>query len=166
MNDNRQYDTETVYERLREYGEMVKDLEYQGERLERLKVKLIGVGAQALTDMPKSPSPNNDKMTDLVAQKIELEEDMKEMADEVKAERKAIEKAIRSLKSAEQRAVIRGRFIDGERADSVTELLFGGKEDFLDKQMSYQRRMFSIQAAAVENLAAYFGMYLEPSETA
>ena len=163
MNDNRQYDTDAVYERLREYGEMVKELEYQGERLERLKVKLIGVGAQALTDMPKSPSPNNDKVTDLLAQKIELEQEMEEMADSVREERRTIEKAIRSLKSAEQRAVIRSRFIDMERADSVTELLFGGHEDFLDKQSSYERRMFKIQTQAVENLAAYFGMYLEPA---
>lgn len=162
--ENRRYDTDSVKEKLREYGEKVKEYRYQCERMDRLNTRIIGVGAQVLTDMPKAPSHDNDRAADLIAQKIDLEQEIGDVVKEMDQERRELEKAIRSLKNAEQRAIIRSRYIDLEACKDVTELLFGDREDFNDKEESYTRLMFRIHGAALVGLAGYYGMYLPDTE--
>ena len=157
--DVKSYDTVAVVAKLKEYGELVKDYGYECERLERLKTKMIGLGGQVISDMPKSPSPSSDRMTDYVAQKVELEEELGEALVEIETKRKEIERAIKSLKKAQERAVIRHRYIDQVSYRDVNELLFGDKDDFLGKEESYLRRTFSIHKAALQGLAEYFGLY-------
>ncbi len=74
MNEEKHYDVEAVKQRLIDLRDLRREIENQSERLERLETKLVGVGAQALTDMPKSPSPSNDRISDLMQQKFDLEE--------------------------------------------------------------------------------------------
>lgn len=148
-------------QRLKDYVEMCKELEIQGERMERLKTKMIGVGAQVITDMPKSPSPSNDRISDLMAQKIELEDEIGELYSEIQKERRVLKKAIRSLKSADQKAVIMGRYLDGEKFKDVNALVFGGRPDFYEREESYLRIVFNLQGAALVGLAKYFGMVVD-----
>lgn len=77
MNEEKHYDVEAVKQRLIDLRDLRREIENQSERLERLETKLVGVGAQALTDMPKSPSPSNDRISDLMQQKFDLEEDIR-----------------------------------------------------------------------------------------
>ena len=159
--DDKRYDIYAVKEKLKSYGEMVKDYSNQCERLERLMIRLEGLGAQNITDMPKSPSPSNDRMSDLISQKIEIEEELGFTYKEIQEERRKMEKAIRSLRSADQRAVIRSRYIDRETYKEVTNLLFGDRKDYLDKEETYMRRTFQLHGEALVNLAAYYGLYKE-----
>ena len=53
MNEEKHYDVEAVKQRLIDLRDLRREIENQSERLERLETKLVGVGAQALTDMPK-----------------------------------------------------------------------------------------------------------------
>lgn len=156
--DEKRYDTEAVKAKLTEYVEKVKYYRHQCERMDRLQTKIIGVGAQVLSDMPKAPSHDNDRAADLIAQKIDLENELSETAAELLEERRGIEKAIASLKNADQKAVILSRYIDGESFKDVNELVFGGKIDFADKEDSYMRRVFNIHGAALIGLAAYYGL--------
>ena len=78
MDSEKRYDVEAVKARLYAYREMARDIENQNERLERIKTKLIGVGAQSITDMPKSPSPTDDRTVELIQQKMVLEEEIRE----------------------------------------------------------------------------------------
>lgn len=158
------YDTDAVIERLKAYGEMVRDYRFQLERLERIETKLVGVGAQAITDMPKSPSPSNDRVTDLLQQKFDLEAELGETCEEITEERRELDKAIKSLKVASQRAVIRRRYLDLSAFKDVNEFVFGGEIDFLDKEESYLRRIFNIHGAALVGLAEYFGLYKADTE--
>ena len=156
--DEKRYDTEAVKAKLTEYVDKVKYYRHQCERMDRLQTKIIGVGAQVLSDMPKAPSHDNDRAADLIAQKIDLENELSETAAELLEERRGIEKAIASLKNADQKAVILSRYIDGESFKDVNELVFGGKIDFADKEDSYMRRVFNIHGAALIGLAAYYGL--------
>lgn len=50
MNEEKHYDVEAVKQRLIDLRDLRREIENQSERLERLETKLVGVGAQALTD--------------------------------------------------------------------------------------------------------------------
>lgn len=162
--DEKRFDTDAVKTKLKEYVEKVKYYRLQCERMDRLQTKIIGVGAQVLSDMPKAPSHDNDRAADLIAQKIDLEKELGESVAEILEERRGIEKAIRSLKNADQRAVILSRYIDGDSFKDVNELVFGGKADFADKEDSYMRRLFNIHGEALIGLAAYYGLYQADTE--
>ena len=162
--EEKRYDTDAVKVKLAEYVEKVKYYRHQCERMDRLKTKIIGVGAQVLSDMPKSPNHDNDRAADLIAQKIDLEKELGATAAELVEERRGIERAISSLKNADQKAVILSRYIDGDSFKDVNELVFGGKVDFADKEESYMRRVFNIHGAALIGLAAYYGLYQRDTE--
>ena len=87
MNEEKHYDVEAVKQRLIDLRDLRREIENQSERLERLETKLVGVGAQALTDMPKSPSPSNDRISDLMQQKFDLEEDIRATLEHRRRER-------------------------------------------------------------------------------
>ena len=110
MNEEKHYDVEAVKQRLIDLRDLRREIENQSERLERLETKLVGVGAQALTDMPKSPSPSNDRISDLMQQKFDLEEDIRATLEHRRRERMFFEKIIRRLKRSDERAVIRSRY--------------------------------------------------------
>ena len=114
MNEEKHYDVEAVKQRLIDLRDLRREIENQSERLERLETKLVGVGAQALTDMPKSPSPSNDRISDLMQQKFDLEEDIRATLEHRRRERMFFEKIIRRLKHSDERAVIRSRYLDGQ----------------------------------------------------
>lgn len=162
--DEKRFNTDAVKTKLKEYTEKVKYYRFQCERMDRLQTRIIGVGAQVISDMPKAPSHDNDRAADLIAQKIDLEKELSESVAEILEERRGLEKAIRSLKNADQRTVILSRYIDGDSFRDVNELVFGGKEDFADKEDSYMRRVFNIHGAALIGLAEYYGLYQADTE--
>lgn len=128
MNEEKHYDVEAVKQRLIDLRDLRREIENQSERLERLETKLVGVGAQALTDMPKSPSPSNDRISDLMQQKFDLEEDIRATLEHRRRERMFFEKIIRRLKRSDERAVIRSRYLDGASWGDVVDLLYGDEE--------------------------------------
>ena len=153
--EEKHYDTKAVKELLASYRECEKEIEHKTELLERLQVKLEGVGAQEITDMPRSPSPPNDRISDLVAQKIEVEAMIAEDVAEFREKREYIRKLLRKLKSADERAAIRFRYMVGMEWYDVCDAMFGAKEDYLGKEDAYLRRTFSIHGRALYHIAAY-----------
>lgn len=155
MDNEKRYDVEAVKTRLYDYREITKDIETQTERLERLKTKMIGVGAQNLTDMPKSPSPATDRLTDLLQQKVELEESIQENIARQRSERQFFESIIKHLRRSDERSVIRIRYLDGASWNDVVDVLFGGKEDLLEKEDIYLRRVYKLHGQALLAMAQY-----------
>lgn len=144
---------EAIKNRLNDYRSEDREIENQSERLERLLNKMHEVGAQDLSGMPRSPSPESDRISDLIFIKDELESEVAELRAEHKKERKHIEKIVKKLKKPDERAVIRSRFIDGYEWSDVTDMLFGGRSDFLDREDYYQRRIFQLYQDAVHHMA-------------
>lgn len=151
--DKERYDTDAVKYRLIEYREREKDIESQTERLDRLEMKIMSVGSPTLSDMPKSPSPLQDRVTALIADKIDLENDIRQAIAEQRQEKKDIEVILRKLRHSEERAVIRMRYFDGASWNDVVDMLFGGKDDFLGKEDTYLRRTHKIHGSALLNMA-------------
>ncbi len=149
------YDTQAVKERLDAYRENARDIENQTEMLERLTAKLEGVGAQEITDMPKAPSPPSDRMSDLVSQKIEIENMIGEVVERQRSERQYFEKILKKLRHADERAVIRFRYFMDLSWNEVTYSMFGGKVDYLGKEDTYQRRVFKLHGQALLHIAMF-----------
>lgn len=155
MNEEKHYDVEAVKQRLIDLRDLRREIENQSERLERLETKLVGVGAQALTDMPKSSSPSNDRISDLMQQKFDLEEDIRATLEHRRRERMFFEKIIRRLKRSDERAVIRSRYLDGASWGDVVDLLYGDEEDLLEREDMYRKRVFKLHGRALLSMAQY-----------
>lgn len=146
---------EAVKRRLNDYRFEDREIETQTERLERLMNKMYDVGAQTLTDMPRAPSPSNDRMSDFVSRKLELEKEIGEKVIKHQEQRAHIEMIVKNLPKPDQRAVIRVRVIDRMEWPDVTDILYGGNSDFLDKEETYSRRTFRIFNDAICGMAKY-----------
>lgn len=151
--DKERYDTDAVKYRLIEYRERERDIENQLERLNRIEMKLKSIGSPVMSDMPKSPNASQDRIADMIAQKIDLESEIRMTVAEQKQERDAIGLILKKLKYSDERAVIRMRYFDGASWNDVSDMLFGGKEDFLGKEDTYLRRTHKIHASALINMA-------------
>lgn len=153
--EEKRYDVDAIRDRLNEYRETERDIDNQIERLEHLNSKMVGVGAQVLSDMPKAPSPSNDRMADLVAQKEELENLIRTMVTSQSRERMEIESILSHLRKRDERAVIRMRYFDRSSWNEVTKMLFGSKGDFDEKADTYLRRAHRVHGDALLNMAKY-----------
>ncbi len=142
--------------RLKEYAERERDIENQLERIERMEAKLTSVCSPVFSDLPKAPSPSQQRMADLTDQKVDLEKKVERIIEQQKAERIALEEIIDQLELSDEKAVIRMRYFDSAAWDCVLSMLFGGREDFLRKEESYRRRMYSLHGSALVNMGKIF----------
>ena len=152
MEDSK-YDVQAIKKWLEEYRDIEREIENKSEALERLTTKLIGIGAQEITDMPRSPSPPLDRVTDLLNRKIELEIEIGEDIAAHAQQRKDILTRLKALPSADERAVIRFRYLMCLSWNDVADALFGGSADYLDKEDSYLRRVTNLHGKALLDLA-------------
>lgn len=153
--EEKKYDVDAVKHRLIAYREREKDIDNQIERHELLSQKMISIGSPTLSDMPKAVSPTHDKIANMVAMKMELEESIREDVQKQSEERKEIEEILKHLKKSDEKAVIRMRYLDGVSWNDVVDMIFGGKEDFLGKEDTYLRRVHKIHGSALLNMAIY-----------
>ncbi len=143
----------TIKNKLNAHRQLIEEIEVQELRLERIETKLASFGVSVLSDMPKASSMSYDRIADLIVQKDAINESIKSAALKLKNEREEIEKLIEHLSQAKEKTVIRGRYIDGDSWSDVCELIFGGKQDFLEKEDSYMRRTYKIHQSAISNMA-------------
>ena len=143
---------------LESYQERKQDFEATCERLERLEARLTSPRSAALSGMPGAAVSDPDRLTFPVAELQELQAETKRQAAALRDLRYRIEAAIKLIDGpgwANQRAVLRMRYLDGERWEVIAQLLFWRDPDFLAKQDSYIRRAFKIRKAALRKLAAH-----------
>ena len=146
-------DLETVREWLNEYLETEKEIDSNIERLEHLVAKMTGTGAQVLTGMPRASSSSTDRMADMVANKTELEEEIRAAVSLQSIKRQKIESLLRRLPKVEERSVIRMRYFDRAEWKEVQEMMFGSKPDFEDRYDTYERRMHKYHRSALNGIA-------------
>lgn len=161
--EEKQYDVQAVKSRLQEYVETEREIDTHIERLDYLEVRLVGVGAQNITDMPKAPSANLDRMGTMYAAKEELETQVREMIEEQERFKKCVEAILRHLRRADERNVIRVHYFDRCDWNNVNFILFGTKDDFVDKEQTYLRRAHRIHGDALLHMAKYIEESNDPN---
>ena len=145
--------TEQVKKWLFKYKYEERDIDMQLERLDALESRITSLGSPAISDMPKSPSPAQDRVADMICMKIDLADEIKIAIENHRNRRKHIEKAIAELEKPEEKAVLRARYLDLMDWKSVAGVLFGDRYDFVDREDSYLRRMYKIHSSALVNLS-------------
>ena len=148
-----------VKDYLLSYREKVDDINYLCDRIEALEDKIYRVGGVRLSDMPKNPSPEVDRLSHQIAVVLDLKEELEEAQQNVKAEYKKINSLINKLESAKERDVIKSRYIDLFKWEEINNIMFGSQADFNDKEESYLRRIFIIQKSGLNNLNRIYSEY-------
>ena len=117
---------------------------------------MVGVGAMNISDMPRSPSHKQDRLTDLVALKMELQQTVSDEEKKQKEMRHRVEYVIKQIRSADQRNIIRMRYIDGDEWLQICRNLFERKKDYDEKADSYLRQVYRLHGYALYYMARYF----------
>jgi len=154
MEKDQSVDTYAVRARLEAYRDKDKGLEHLEEQIAHIDARLEGLGAVNITDMPRTPSPAHDRMSDLINQKDELIAELKEDVEYLESERRYFNKIFRKMKS-DHRSVLRFRYIQGLKWSDVAEAMYGARIDFNDKEESYRHRVLMMHEAALSSMASY-----------
>lgn len=131
---------------------MLREIDNQIERLERIEATMNSAASPVLSDMPKSPGVKTDRTAMLVIRKMELEETIKAAIEAEAEERAAIELLIQRLKKPDERAVIRLRYFDRAGWPEICKILFGEAEDYEDNIENYMRKTFRLHGTALVSL--------------
>ena len=135
--------TQRIKDRLAAYTAMLRDIDNQLERLDRMEMTMASPPGPDLTGMPRGSGTPSDRTGMMVERKMELEEQIDRLKAEEKQERNAIEGA-----------VIRLRYFDRADWESTCGVLFGDRRDYVDRVDAYQNRTYKIHGRALLNLAA------------
>ena len=78
--------------------------------------------------------------------------DLKEIRAEADREYWQLERAVKQLRKAQERMVLRLRYFDRCTWTDITDVLFGRRPDYDDKLESYTRRAQRLHGAALMSL--------------
>lgn len=151
MND--QPKTKRIKERLHRYTALLRDIDNQRERLDRMEMTMASPPGPDLTGMPRGSGTPSDRTGMMVERKMELEEQIDRLKAEEKQERNAIEGLILQLSDPDERLTIQLKYLDRAEWPDVTFALYGNRPDFADKADAYQRRMYRVHGRALLSLA-------------
>ena len=106
--------------------------------------------------MPRSPGFDGDRLGEAIGIADALDREADEKEQVAAALYGEIDGAIRKIggkHGVERRTVLQGRYLDTMAWQDVAYLVFGDRTDYSDKFDSFQRRVFNIHKAALEDLA-------------
>lgn len=106
--------------------------------------------------MPRVPGFDGDKLGGIIGAADALDREAAEKEQDAAALYDEIDRAIRKIGGqtrVERRTVLQCRYLDTMAWQDVAYLVFGDRTDYSDKFDSFQRRVFNIHKAALEDLA-------------
>lgn len=145
--------TQEIKERLGKYTAMLRDIDNQITRLERMESTMTSPKAQRLDGMPHSGSAVGDRIAELIGRKEELESSIREKIAEERQEHAILAAMVGEMKKPDERLVIQLRYFDRVSWPDTAETLFGDREDYVEKYDAYMRRTLRIHGTALVELA-------------
>ncbi|MBD5469224.1 MAG: DUF1492 domain-containing protein [Lachnospiraceae bacterium] len=144
--------TDAIKRRLQDYTERRRDFENENERYIRL---------YQAAHSPKTPrfdairkgSPDKDLMGNQVAELIEMEKDLKSEQEAIIEERKQLQRLIKKLKKADERAVIRMKYLDGMDWVDIAAALYRKQKDYKVAEQAYLDKAYKLHGAALLSLS-------------
>ena len=138
--------------RLMNYIDLNREIDNQMERLERMHDRAQTPSGPNLSGMPKSSNAVADRVGSAVTKMLALEEEINQLIEQRDNEQKSIESLVKKLRKADEKAVIRMRYLDIEDWDEVQFMLFGSKRDFNDNYDNYKQMMYRLHSSAITHL--------------
>lgn len=145
--------TKKIKERLRRYTDLLREIDNQRERLDRMEAAYGTPSGPDLSGMPRPKGGVSNPTAAAVERKMELEDKIRKKEAEERAERNAIESMTELMDDPDERLTIQLKYIDRADWQDVTFALFGNRDDYLDKREAYQRRTYRIHGRALLSLA-------------
>ena len=148
--------TDQVKEWLSRYAVAAREVALLRERADAIRDRAASPASSKSDGMPRSPGFDGDRLGGAIGIADALDREADEKEQVAAALYGEIDGAIRKIDGkygVERRLVLQCRYIDGQAWGDVTYLLFGDRVDFNDKEDSFQRRVFNIHKAALEDLA-------------
>ena len=142
---------EPVKQRLQRYTELLEEIDNQSERLMRLESSMTAPRSLNMDGMPRA-GHGTDQIGAAIARKEVIMADLNEIRAEADREYWQLERAVKQLRKAQERMVLRLRYFDRCTWTDITDVLFGRRPDYDDKLESYTRRAQRIHGAALMSL--------------
>lgn len=159
---NGKYNIDKVKAWLSGFRDNERDVDDQFERLERLKARLESCSAPEITDMPRSPGFATDKMSMMLARKVDLESSLNNYVERQREYLRRIEYMVERLPKSVERTVIRLRYEDGMPWADISFTLYGDSEDYLERESTYLRKVYNLHGDALYDMAVYFSESGDP----
>lgn len=106
---------EASRKRLCRWRDLLRDIPLCERRLQNLQQRLDSLGSQSMGDgMPRSIGFSKDRLSGLIASKVDLENEIKRKKALAKTELEQIKLIISRMDSAEERFVLLARYVDLE----------------------------------------------------
>lgn len=147
---------QAVKEWLSRYAVVAREVALLRARADAIRDRAASPSSPTLDGMPRSPGFEGDRLGEVIGIADALDHEAAEKEQDAAALYAEIDGEIRKIGGkygVERRLVLQCRYLDGQAWGGVTYLLFGDRVDFNDKEDSFQRRVFNIHKAALEDLA-------------
>lgn len=144
---------EAVKEWLVAYRNNEEHIDKQLDKLRSLRARMMSVGAQELSDMPRPPSAPKDRMAEYVIQAESLEISIQNEINIHEESRKVIYELIEQLDKPEERLIIQNRYLYGMEWSDVMMILYREESKFAQNMETYRRRMYRVHEDALEKMA-------------
>ena len=145
--------THDIKERLGKYTRLLREIDNQYERLGRMEMTMAAPPGPDMTGMPRGSGTPTDRTGMMVLRKMELEEQIEERLAEEREERTALEAMIQQVENPDERAVLRLHYFDRADWDGICAVLFGDRQDYLERIDSYQNRTYKAHGRALLRMA-------------
>lgn len=148
--------TDQVKEWLSRYAVAAREVALLRARADAIRDRAASPAAPTLDGMPRAPGFEGDKLGGIIGAADALDCEATEKEQDVAALYNEIDEAIRKIggkHGVERRTVLQCRYLDTMAWQDVAYLVFGDRTDYSDKFDSFQRRVFNIHKAALEDLA-------------
>lgn len=149
---------EAAKEWLFRYGDAEKQLDFMEERIRNLRSQMCDPRSSQITGMPSGGGEKADKIGRLIGRVDALERQYNEQLEASRHLYGEIDKTISQIpgkRSPEMQAVLRMRHLDLADWETICEMMYGKREDFLDRYDTYKRRMFQIYRNGLEAVANF-----------
>ena len=141
-----------VREWLRAYVSNEQIINEELEKLRTLRARMMSVGAQRLSDMPKAPSSTVDKMAEMVIRADELERLIREKIKIQDMARTAIEDLASQL-NEDQKTIIIRRYLYGEKWSDIVKEIYGSESGYFQKMKTFSKRVYREHEKALTEMA-------------
>lgn len=139
-------------DRLRRYSDLLDEIDMQRLRLDMMRADMGGLRSPSYGSEGSS-SPDPDGVHRKASRAIALEERIESDRLCAQAEHDELERMVRRIPHAMERAVLRMRYFDRMPWDEVAFALYGDKDDYLDMAFEYRQRVYRRHREALLSLA-------------
>ena len=153
---------EAVREWLTAYRRDEDGIDERIEQIRALRERVMSVGAQVITDMPRAPSVSGDSMTEYIIRLEALEAGLSREEKQHEMDRRIIVDLSSRLRKRDERQIIRERYLNGRDWSDVLMEVYRYEEGFSAMREAYRRRMYRAHESALEQLGKMWGTKSNP----